>query len=646
MNARFILLLAAGASLSAQSARPPGLARQMGRPAEHWLDPVTEAERKRELPKAGLTRASVHRGVPERFAAQGQWSRTAEGKLLFRAALRSPNARGLRLHFTDFDIAGGKVWLYPADNPEDGYFSGPYTGQGPFGDGEFWSDFVEGESVIVEYESNSEALPFRIDLASHVFVDVVPAKPSDSTTDRATALGPLPRAALGCHKDVLCFPEWNERARSVGRYLFETASGGALCSGAVVKTRNNSGIPYFLTADHCVSNQTEARSVQVFWGFTSVACGGAPRNLRQLPTTLGSTYMAGGSTEQGDFTLLRLDGQLPSTVTFSGWTPDEIGVGTSVTGIHHPAGDYQRISFGTRGDDIPSRGRPTRNYYTIVWREGITEGGSSGSPIFNDEGLIVGMLSAGPKPPAGKTECDFAPAFDFYGRFSTAYPTLQAFLEERTTGGGTPPPPPTTSGNTLTNNTPAAFRVGPFDGPTLLGENGTFKVEVPQGATRLEIRLRTTTPNADLDLFVRHGSAPDIEGGKVVSDHSSEGLDGNETIVITPQSNPPLRPGTYFATIAVFTPNVTAAGTVTAILTTGGGGVSTGGAQALTSGQTRSINIDAVANPVLLGGNLAYTIDVPQGATRLEIRLQTDNRNVDLDLFARFGQAVTLTNNR
>ena len=59
--------------------------------------------------------------------------------------------------------------------------------------------------------------------------------------------------------------------------------------------------------------------------------------------------------------------------------------------------------------------------------------------------------------------------------------------------------------------------MGPVEGPTLLGGGSVYRVEVPQGATRLEIQLRTSTAGADLDLFVRRGSAPALSGGRVTA---------------------------------------------------------------------------------------------------------------------------------
>jgi hypothetical protein len=92
-----------------------------------------------------------------------------------------------------------------------------------------------------------------------------------------------------------------------------------------------------------VSNEAEARSVQVFWFYQSSVCNGAPRNLREVPTTVGATYLTSGSLELGDYSLLRLNGSLPNGVTFSGWSEVDPEIGAEVTGIHHPTGDYKRI---------------------------------------------------------------------------------------------------------------------------------------------------------------------------------------------------------------------------------------------------------------------------------------------------------------
>ena len=632
-------------SLKLKTVEAPAVRRTLARPArvaEFWLGPLSAAERVPAAMKPGLTRAGVHRMGGRELLARGQWSELPDGRAVFQAALRSPGAKGLRLEVLGLPRGTGRLWLYPGDEANPVQPVGPYEG------GEdFWTALVEGESLVLEFEAPAGAprmLPFQVGRISHLFASLVPAKGGTGEA-KLGPLSPGRETALGCNLDVTCYPEWDERARGVGRYLFETDGGGAFCSGSLINTRNSSGIPYFLTADHCVSTPAEARSVQVFWFYQSSICNGPPRNLRDVPTTLGATYLTSGALEAGDYSLLRLTGTVPNGLTLAGWTSTDPEVGAEVTGIHHPTGDYKRISFGNKAEPILARGRPEPMYHTITWRGGVTEGGSSGSPIFNRDGQIVGMLSGGPKPPAGKTECDLQPAYDWYGRFSVAYPALQSYLEERTTG-TTPTPPPTggTTGTLLASGVPANFTVGPVDSPTLLSGSSIYRVEVPAGATRLEVRLRTSTAGADLDLFLRRGSAPVLSGGRVVADTSSTTDSGDETIVITPSSAPALQPGTYFIGLALFTTETTVRGTLTAIVTGGTTTPPASAAVALTSGQTRTITLEPTASGTLLTGAAAYRIDVPAGATGLEIRLATDTANVDVDLYARFNAEAVVQN--
>ncbi|MBZ2179716.1 MAG: pre-peptidase C-terminal domain-containing protein [Acidobacteria bacterium] len=632
-------------SLKLKTVEAPAVRRTLARPArvaEFWLGPLSAAERVPAAMKPGLTRAGVHRMGGRELLARGQWSELPDGRAVFQAALRSPGAKGLRLEVLGLPRGTGRLWLYPGDEANPVQPVGPYEG------GEdFWTALVEGESLVLEFEAPAGAprmLPFQVGRISHLFASLVPAKGGTGEA-KLGPLSPGRETALGCNLDVTCYPEWDERARGVGRYLFETDGGGAFCSGSLINTRNSSGIPYFLTADHCVSTPAEARSVQVFWFYQSSICNGPPRNLRDVPTTLGATYLTSGALEAGDYSLLRLTGTVPNGLTLAGWTSTDPEVGAEVTGIHHPTGDYKRISFGNKAEPILARGRPEPMYHTITWRGGVTEGGSSGSPIFNRDGQIVGMLSGGPKPPAGKTECDLQPAYDWYGRFSVAYPALQSYLEERTTG-TTPTPPPTggTTGTLLASGVPANFTVGPVDSPTLLSGSSIYRVEVPAGATRLEVRLRTSTAGADLDLFLRRGSAPVLSGGRVVADTSSTTDSGDETIVITPSSAPALQPGTYFIGLALFTTETTVRGTLTAIVTGGTTTPPASAAVALTSGQTRTITLEPTASGTLLAGAAAYRIDVPAGATGLEIRLATDTANVDVDLYARFNAEAVVQN--
>jgi hypothetical protein len=584
---------------------------------EAWLTPLDRRETAALRSKGGLPLSGIHREVPTAIH-DGGWDSSG----VWRASIRSPQAEAIRVHFTDFNAGAGNVWLYMDDQ-----VAGPYTGRGIHNDGEFWSAALTGEQISIAYEpapGAEGALPFRIAEISHFFEAPVKA---------ATA----PPAALQCNVDATCRPAWSEAARSVARIAFETGGGSFLCSGALLNTRNQSLIPYFLTADHCISTDAEARTVEAYWRYETSTCNGQPPAVSSVPRTLGARYMAGGSMSEGDFTLLRLN-SVPGGVTFSGWSAQELALGADVTGIHHPGGDYKRISFGQRAQPVATRGRPESLFYTINWREGVTEGGSSGSPIFNASGQVVGMLSGGPKPDAGKTECDLTPAYDFYGRFQTAFTALQPFLEDRagpgTGGGGTTQPP---TGSLLASGTPQRISLSAISSGTLFSGARGYRIEVPQGATRLEITLNTSTPNADVDLYASFGSEPSVVSGRVQADFSSTSDTGNERIVITSDTRPALQAGTYYIALALFTYGVTVDTTLTATVSTPGTPAPSGAPAVLTPGVARSFTLPAVSSSTLFSGEYGFQITVPAGATKLRIQLTTATPGVDLDLFARAG---------
>jgi hypothetical protein len=388
-------------------------------------------------PKPMLEAAGMHRKLAVETAAAGVWQLAGDQRV-WRMAVRADGAQAVRVHFTGFDVGGGRVWVHDGQ----GGIAGPYSGRGMYSDGDFWSDLIYGESAIVEYESEDpvpDAVPFQAAEISHIFRGVE-TKEGGERHD----------AALGCHNDASCSPDWAQSAKSVALMVFETGEGTATCKGSLIMDRSRTYTPYFLTADHCISNDTEARTLIAVWGYQTPGCNQAPPSLRGLPQSRGARYLAGAAMARGDSTLLQLN-DIPDGVVFSGWSPDEVPLGTGLTGIHHPAGDFKRISFGSRVDQ--PAGFTADKHYTVRWDRGHTEGGSSGSPVFSEPGVIVGMLSGGLKTPAGQTKCDLSPDYSFYGKFSVAYPAFRDYLDGRSVGG----PGPSTGGNLLSSGASADF---------------------------------------------------------------------------------------------------------------------------------------------------------------------------------------------
>ncbi|MDH3937748.1 MAG: T9SS type A sorting domain-containing protein, partial [candidate division Zixibacteria bacterium] len=117
-----------------------------------------------------------------------------------------------------------------------------------------------------------------------------------------------------------------------------------------------------------------------------------------------------------DVRLVEIDEAIPPLyrVYYAGWNALN-QTQTSATGIHHPRGDIKKISFSTSGtttaDYLGSSGSGT-SHWRIVWTDGTTEGGSSGSPLFDPNRRIVGQLHG------GWASCTQMSQPDYYGKFS------------------------------------------------------------------------------------------------------------------------------------------------------------------------------------------------------------------------------------
>lgn len=589
--------------------------------AERVLAPLDAASLAIEEPAIGPKRTGIHRAIGADVLSLGRWETAANGSPVWRAAIRSTGAAGVRVHFRGFDAGAGAVWIHDGETSD-----GPYTGKGIHGDGDFWSAVAFGEVVTIEYmpagRTGSGPVPFEVPEIAHLWESADPTKAASA-----------PNSVAPCHVDVTCVGDWAEAARSVARLTFEKDGGSYFCSGSLLTTTDRGLIPYFLTAQHCMDDDATARTVVAYWAYQTPTCNGRAPAARGLPVSIGARYVAGGDFETADFTLLRLN-DVPNGVIFSGWNAAEPALGEAIVGIHHPAGDFKRISQGVRDSDRRIVSVPQQNFYTVRWSSGRTEGGSSGSPIFNSRKQVVGTLSHGPKAPPGQTVCDIEP-IDFYGRFSVQYRTLRRFLEPGSSS-TQPANPSQQVGGTLVSGQAREFSLPSVTAGTLFNGSSVYRIDVPSGSSRLEIRLSTATPAVNVSLFARFGSEPAVSSGSVVSDHSSSTPGGQQLIAITPQSAPSLRSGTYFIALGLLTTGRAVTGTISAAITQalpgGAGGIQ------LESGAPRGFRFPAFREPALLNGDFSYRIDVPEGATRLDVKVATNTPGVDVDLYVSYAR--------
>ena len=274
----------------------------------------------------------------------------------------------------------------------------------------YWSPSAEGDTIGIEITLPSrtvvDASRLRVEKVAHRFLD-----PSAKRFKN-----------LDCpelHVDVQCrvgeFPDGLENA--VARIEFETEQGSALCTGTLLNDGDqDTFIPYFLTANHCVATAEVARTVQATWFHQLASCDAETVDDRAL-TTFGGAELVGTSAEH-DATLLKLRRRLPAGVYLAGWDAEVAEADDAVVAIHHPAGEVKKYSAG----DVAGKGGSdsVAGAIEVAWEEGVTEGGSSGSAIFRD-GFVIGALSHGPV-------CTTGDYRDYYGAFADLYPRVCSAL--------------------------------------------------------------------------------------------------------------------------------------------------------------------------------------------------------------------------
>ena len=329
-----------------------------------------------------------HGAGPIGVANRGIWAMPIE----------SPGAPALRLHFTGFDLAPGtELYLHTSR----GEAFGPYAGRGLLDSGEFWSHTVAGDSVTVQVRGGNGRSTFVIPEIGYVALSKVRGfrpTPDPQTGEQLCSFN------ANCVENANCnnIPAAIQAARDAYAHM-EFVSGAFLyyCSGGLLAdTDSSSQIPYFLTANHCLSSNKVASSLQAFFQY-EVACNGTCPALYfynqeppPYPRTLGATVKS--STSGGDYTLLQLSQPAPAGSFFLGWTSTPVANsnGTALYRISHPGGApqaYSTQSVDTSAPTCSSWPRGERIYSRDTL--GATEGGSSGSPVLNSSGQAVGQLS-------------------------------------------------------------------------------------------------------------------------------------------------------------------------------------------------------------------------------------------------------------
>lgn len=335
----------------------------------------------------------------------GSWDTLQDGRTIWRLKIQSDRAFSVNLIFDKFFIPpGGSMFVY---NEDKSMVLGAFTEASNRPERVFSTAPIKGDRIIIEYNqlSSTAALPeIHISVVVHAYKDLF--------AKMVGSIGGFGSSG-SCNINVNCpvGDEWLNRARSVAMVLL--ANNTRWCSGCLINNTRNDGTPYFLSANHCYVYSPTSDTWIFMFRYESPDCSNTDG-----PTTYtisGSTLMARNA--DSDFLLLRLSSTPSASYKpyYAGWNRQDVAA-TSGVGIHHPSGDIKKISFSNSSfTNYTWFGTPINSHWQVNWSAGVTEPGSSGSPIFDQDKRIVGQLHGGP------SYCGASQLWDYYGKFSMSW---------------------------------------------------------------------------------------------------------------------------------------------------------------------------------------------------------------------------------
>lgn len=366
-----------------------------------------------EATNAGLTWMAVEGG------AAAQWMVSSPGAKALRIGLEAAFLPpGAEIRF----IGSGDDTVYGPFSPAEIFAMGPT----------YWSPVLEGDSAIVEVfvgaRSPAEVV-MSIARVSHLF-----ASPREANVEATAKVG---ESGL-CEVDLICRSATDSALATVGRAVarmsFTSSTGqSSLCTGTLLNPLGGSLIPYFYSANHCISTQASASTLATHWFYDRAVCGSGSPSYTQLSG--GATLLYANATS--DVLLLRLNGTPPAGAVYAGWDSTAVTNGTATRAVHHPAGDVKKVSLGTIGGFSLYGGAAGSTHIIGLWNStatGVTEGGSSGSGLFIAVGQpateyrLRGGLHGGPS----SCTASGTSLRDYYSRFDQAYPSIAQYLNPTT----------------------------------------------------------------------------------------------------------------------------------------------------------------------------------------------------------------------
>ncbi len=388
----------------------------------------------------------------------GTWKDNLNGTSQWRLNIVATDAVHLNFGFKTFRLpASGSMSI---QRPDGKHALGPYTARDQTPSLQLWTPILVGDGAVIVLD---------VATAERHLVELNLIRISQGY--RGFGYQAAWYKSGSCNMDVACIPNgdtWNDQRGSVGAY---TMGGTDTCTGSLVNNTNNDRRMLFATAAHCNVNAGNIATMLVFWRFENLTCRtpGSPASGTPIPkpstTSAGLTWLAttinpfaGGNPRPGsaksDWTIVEL-AQPNATNLNLYWagfdrrdSTSDVDVcaaptsGGSTAGtcasIHHPSVDEKRITFVNGNLGVNNIANAVGVHWNPFWAvtppilvnatPGVTEPGSSGSPLYSANKRLIGVLSGGPSA-CGATGGNLS---DSYGGLFASWDGVGVLVDNQT----------------------------------------------------------------------------------------------------------------------------------------------------------------------------------------------------------------------
>ncbi len=318
---------------------------------------------------------STFPGAPWRYGATivqdlsttdaGEWTTQADGSRQWHLHIEGAGAKHLKLMLSELVLPTGATLTL-----DSGRDTVSYTGHNGF----LGTRPVLGDSLDVTLTAPAGlTADLRIDSVIYGYRTFGP--------QRSDAVG----ASGTCNVNAACEAADGWRTETESAVLVDI--GNSVCSGTLMNNTAQDQAPLILTANHCYEGR-DVRQWSAWFNYESEGCDN-PTSEPPADILYGATALA--ASPSSDMAIVLMDGEVPAEwgAFFAGW--DVTGrIPDHSVAIHHPAGDIKKFSYDA---DPPS----TDGFFWYIgsWDLGTTEGGSSGSGLYDESGRIIGHLFGG-----------------------------------------------------------------------------------------------------------------------------------------------------------------------------------------------------------------------------------------------------------